>query len=293
MKILLPDRNIDVGLLMMTEPFDRCPCFNTNFFTSKFEFLIKDYIDFAIDCIDNNTYVYTYRYMDEFYISQSPYYQKHEMIHMFILYGYDLEKKVFYTLGYDSRKIYTTLTVTFEEFIASICNLENKDDRFMILVKHNPDHEEDLNPVDIKFWLDQYLNCKNSHIMFRGVMDEYSMTERTVFGIKTYDYLTMYLYYIISGRLNPQYMDRRSYRQLWEHKNVMLKRVEALVDKKYIDEKYIELYKPIVNSASILQNLQTKFNVTGNIKILSDMMERVKILSEDEYLILNKLYKDL
>lgn len=127
----------------------------------------------------------------------------------------------------------------------------------------------------------------------RGVNNEQAMSEKLIYGIKTYDYLTMYLYYIISGRISIDSIDTRPFRQLYEHKLIMMERLTALAENKLIDPIFKEQYEPVVKNARILHNSQIKFNLTENVNIISGMFERVKKLAETENDILMKLYGEM
>lgn len=285
--------NYDVGLSMVMESFCECPHLYSTLISSKFMFTVDNLIDFIILCIDNESYVYVHRYINEFYLSSSPYYQKYEMLHMFIFYGYDKNKRVFYTLGYNNNMIFSKLEIPFSELEQSIDNNEDKDGKYILLIRHNNENNEEINTYDIKYWLDQYLNNKNSNVAIYGVNNEKAMSEKLVYGIKTYDYLNAYLYYAISGFLEYDRIDNRFCRQLYEHKMIMMKRINAMSSLEYIDSMFENKYKSVLDSSNILCNMQTKFNLTKNINILKRMQERIKLISNDEFAILDKLYNSI
>lgn len=79
---------------------------------------------------------------------------------MFIFYGYDADRRVLYTIGYNKRAIFSKLEIPFDEFEKSIDYTEDKDGKHIALIKHNNDRDEKLNLYDVRFWLDQYLNSK-------------------------------------------------------------------------------------------------------------------------------------
>lgn len=290
---IVSGESYDVGFSMITEPFTESPHFYTSVIPSKFQYIIGDLVDFIMTCIDNDTYVYIHRYIDEFYLSDSRYYNSFKMMHMFIFYGYDADRRVLYTIGYNKKAIFSKLEITFDEFEKSIDYTEDKDGKYIALIKHNNDSDEKLNLYDVRFWLDQYLNSKNSYATMRGVNNEQAMSEKLIYGIKTYDYLTMYLYYIISGRISLDNIDTRPFRQLYEHKLIMMERLTALAENKLIDSTFKEQYEPVVQNAMILHNSQIKFNLTENVNIISGMFERVKKLAETENDILTKLYGEM
>lgn len=106
---IVSGESYDVGFSMITEPFTESPHFYTSVIPSKFQYIIGDLVDFIMTCIDNDTYVYIHRYIDEFYLSDSRYYNSFKMMHMFIFYGYDADRRVLYTIGYNKKAIFQSL----------------------------------------------------------------------------------------------------------------------------------------------------------------------------------------
>ena len=141
----------------------------------------------------------------------------------------------------------------------------------------------------IKFWLNQYIYSKNSRINLRGVFDETVMTDRLVFGHRIYDYLDLYYNFFINGDIEINRIDRRSMRQLQEHKVIMLKRFEVMNNKKYLSSEYLENYKLVLEEAQIVHNLQTKFNFKEDIDILIKIKENLKKLADMEMSQLGKI----
>ena len=90
---IIKRESMDLGLSLQTDPFDFNPCFHATKIEMQFEYIIKDFIDFIIDSINHGNYVYTYRYIDEYYIKDTASYNQYHVIHMFVIYGYDIERK--------------------------------------------------------------------------------------------------------------------------------------------------------------------------------------------------------
>ncbi len=135
----------DVGLSILTDPYDHNPCFITTKIELQYEYLIHDYKDFIIDNINHGTYVYTYRYVDEYYIKDTTSYNKNHLIHMFLIYGYDLDKKIFYTMGYNQRNLFSVIEFSFDEFDNAIQNIQENGHKYIILIQQNNQYNEELN----------------------------------------------------------------------------------------------------------------------------------------------------
>lgn len=283
----------DLGLSMQTDSFDHNPCFRTCKIDKAFDYIIKDIIEFIIDSIDHGKYVYIYRYIDEYYIKDMSAYNKFHLIHMFVLYGYDLGKKLFYTLGYNKRGVFANIEICFDEFLDSIQGIDNTGDHYLILVDPNSDYTEIFDRNRTRFWIEQYLQSKNSRIMMRGVMDDVAMTDQLVFGYKIYSYMDLYYHFFENGDIDINLMDRRSLRQLWEHKKIMMKRIEKMSDSGFVSSEYKGKYKSVLDASTNLHNMQTKLNFTGDISILRRIRERLNILAENEFHILSELTEEL
>jgi hypothetical protein len=290
---IIKRESMDLGLSLQTDPFDFNPCFHATKIEMQFEYIIKDFIDFIIDSINHGNYVYTYRYIDEYYIKDTASYNQYHVIHMFVIYGYDIERKLFNTMGYNSRNIFSNIEITFDEFTDSIQDIENTGHRYIILVKPNTEYVEKPERDKIKFWIEQYVKSKNSRIMNKGVMDEIAMTDRLVFGHKIYDYMDMYYHFFVTGAVEIWKMDRRSLRQLWEHKKIMMKRIETISEMNLISKDFIKEYKSVLDISSNLQNMQTKINLTEDINILTRIKEKLKSLAEIEIVVLNNILSEI
>jgi len=281
---ILNQKSYDVGLTILTDPFDQNPCFKTTKIELEHEFIISDQKTIIIQCLNEGTYYYSYRYMDEFYISDTKYYQKCCVLHMFLIYGYSLSEKSFYTLGYNRNGIFSKIRIRFDEFDESIKHLDKKEHRYIMLLNNNNNYmEKECNLDLIKFWMDQYIKSKNSRIVQRGVNNEIAVTDNLIFGYRTYDYILLYLNYFIKNEAPFWEYDFRYSRQLLEHKRIMHERLTILCKNKLIKEDIVGQYNEIVECANIIHYLNIKFSLTKEHSIFVRILDNlVKIISKEK-----------
>lgn len=60
-------------------------------------------IDFFTECISSNKYIYAW--VDQFYISATPFYEKKHDIHPILIYGYDLKRSVYHCKCFVYKKL--------------------------------------------------------------------------------------------------------------------------------------------------------------------------------------------
>lgn len=280
---ILNQKTFDVGLSILTDPFDENPCFLTTKIESKHDFLLIGQKDSIIDCLRRGVYFYSYRYLDEYYISEAKYYKNCCMLHMFIIYGYNMKERAFYTLGYNRRGVFSKIRISFEEYDQSITNLDKSEHRYVMLISNNPNHyEKDCDIENIKFWMDQYIKSKNSRIIQRGVNNEIAITDNLIFGYRIYDYLLAYLSYFVNNEAQIDNFDFRFSRQLLEHKIIMLERLKELYKNKFIGKITLNQYKSIVDNAQVLHNLNTKLLFTHESSVFKSIYERVLVIGSRE-----------
>lgn len=291
---ILNHKSCDVGLSILTDPFDQNPCFISTKIDSKHDYLIEDQKKAVMDCLHRGTYFYSYRYLDELYMSETRYFKKCHMLHMFLIYGYDLNQEVFYTLGYNNQGIFSKIKIHFCEYDDSINNLDETEQRYVILINNNDEYiEKECDVETIKFWLDQYIKSKNSRIIRRGVNDEVAITDNLVFGYRVFDYLLCYLSYFVNNEVEIYDFDFRFLRQLLEHKELMMNRLRMMHEHNLIGKEMLGQYKNIVDIAQMLQYLNIKLLITDERRIFLKIYDGINDIYSKEGSILEKVFMQL
>ncbi|SDD50542.1 hypothetical protein SAMN05428987_5033 [Paenibacillus sp. CF095] len=252
------------------------PCLET--YASKPEFSTSeiDIVDYVINSIDKDCYVYTH--VDEFYIPDRNVHN--HFTHNIFIYGYEDGK--LNVLGFDESHTFTSTQVTFDDFRKAYSHADYK---LTILYNYN-------NYVTPQF---------NIHSVIRSIND-YSLSINTfngngyipnnpVFGIETYDYLKRYIEMV---KLDCLRADIRPFHILLEHKSCMLERLMYLKENNYLKDLDIySEYKEIEELAQVQRNIILKYMFSGDTNLLSNLVTSIDLLVNKEKNALNKILNDL
>jgi hypothetical protein len=251
--------------------------------------LNKDILDIVIENIDLNYYVEVG--IDEYYWSNKLSYMKEHFHHDNLIYGYNKKESILYYLGYNKERVFGQYSVTFSEFILSFT--ENAESTIKFIRNFTPEltssttryvyHTNfDFDVHIFKLYLEDYLDSRNSFLSHKGTKD-------SVFGLAVYDELL--LKFSEDIKISK---DLRFYRIIWEHKNVMNRRIAYLKEKEYLSaddyEKLSKQSTSLCNECLLLKNLSMKYILTENPKIFSTILAKLKEIKYlEELLIINLL----
>ncbi|MGN6712772.1 hypothetical protein [Anaerocolumna jejuensis] len=257
-----------------------CPIFDNNYWI---EFLypgipwlnkncIEEYVfyknnldinEFIIQSINSENYIITA--LDEYYIPYKKSYQINHYLHDYLIFGYDSEEKEYDILGFDNSHHFGKSKINFDVISNTFNNSHERKingvDKLYYnpikLLKINEDFSFILDLQLIKNFLIDYLESKNSFIMFRSIRN---ITNNLMYGISIYDELIKYF----QNDDNKESYDIRALHILWEHKKCMLLRLDYIINTynlKEFDDIYKE-FKYIEKQCMKLRNLLIKFYIT-------------------------------
>jgi len=262
----------------------------------------KSIKDFIIDAIDMNYYVYLD--IDRFYVPGSKLYKKANKTHDIFVYGYDLKENIFNFTEFLKNNVYTYSTIPIPEFENGYNGMlrimsENKKKignanglEMISYRKYKLDYKFDL--ILLHDMLKDYLNGENSYKKFRSANSQWNIDCN--FGIKIYENFIKYLNSIL---IKDSEIDFRMFHLLWDHKRVMLSRIEFLGKNNYLQksEDIKDLYLPIEKLALENRNILLKYYLTKDKNIIEKMISNIIwILNEEknviQMMIDNLNYKD-
>ena len=124
-------------------------------------------------------------------------------------------------------------------------------------------------------------------------MEKYPTSENgQVFGIVAYDYISMYINMLIAGTISYSPADWRIFRISWEHKKIMLERIEKIEEVLNLGTKYSEPYKAIVNETNKLRMQYAIYCMHNRRSVLPIIAENLLKVKEQEKYILDNLIKN-
>lgn len=279
-------------------PWKACPwLYSTKISREMLKIKGKSIIKFLIESIDLGNYIFLY--LNHFHLSHSNAYKKNNIMHDTYIYGYDLKEEYFTVADFFNMK-YQNVTVGFSdvEKAYDTVDLTNIDDLLegIILLKPLVLNDYKINIKKIVCFIGDYLNSK---ISGNAKMDGYRQDIETnqdnfVFGIDIYLFLRKYLEKFIDNKnINRSDIDIRGFHVLYDHKILMLYRLEYLVKNNYLDKRFVSIFKKILDNSKILRNLVIKGSVSSKEEIFKRaicLIENIKLVEKTA---LEEVHKEL
>jgi hypothetical protein len=262
--------------------FEYCPLLD--FQMLKNEFLKTNQIniiDLVINCIKNGYYIWLY--IDEYYDPNRMYFNYSHVIHESLLYGYNLNTNCFYSAGFNQQKNYSFSEISFSDFSRAFN--ATADHLPIKILKPNEKAICEFDIKNVKDVLNDYINSENTSRRNELINN---ITSDCVYGLDIYKYLKLYFESLLD---NGNLSDIRMLHILWEHKKCMLLRIKYLSKNEHLNnsETIISKYETIQKKVLIMRNMQMKYNMTGNKKIIDRIVVSLGEISSEEKNILSKV----
>jgi hypothetical protein len=207
-------------------------------------------------------------------------YGKFKVTHQCLIYGYDDEKKEFYSINFDPKLTFCIIKHTYADFIKafkSVCVYlkETKQylkEEYTLRILKPQDREYNLEiPVLKQIFLD-YLNSYNS-AKKHYYANYFEKKRYTKWGVDVVSYLIDYI-----ENNNRRKIDYRAFHGLWEHKVIMADRVTYLTQKNMIkaDDVILQEFHKIVTLAKAVRLLIIKYNITFEKNLLTKVFTNLK-----------------
>ena len=234
--------------------------------------------------LDMGYYVY-FSGIDDFYIPGKSWYKERHFDHDGTIFGYDDVNKTYNIFAYNKSWIYTSFTIPQRSFVQGLHSRHHYVEYATLNGVKAKNEQVELDIPKIKKGITEYLD--SSWYKYPPNIDA------PVYGIVVHDYISMYMYKLISNAFPHNRIDRRIYRTIWEHKNVMLQRIEA-VEKKLGWENEISCkYKPIESEANLLRMMYASYVIKPKYHIMEALRDRILILREKEQDVLEAFINSL
>ncbi len=229
-----------------------------------------DIFDFIIKCIDNGHYIGLM--LNEKYVPSSVAYDVFDFEHQSLIYGYDLNKKIIYLMGFDRYQHFKPYVLTFEEFYAAYDNLINSYEIALM----------SFSASEYVYDLDVKIVCKMLR-EYRFSIDSSYREELNVnkglrfYGIQIYDILLNNLYKLSDQRIS--YI-------IYEHKKIMVARIDYFKCKGlFQNTDYIRLHhksKELEKISLELMMICIKYQISGKEELLNKIEALIKCMKEKD-----------
>lgn len=194
--------------------------------------------DFFVQSIHNNYYIEAK--FNERYIPHRSAYQDYDHNHVNLIYGYDLDREVYYVMGYDENLMLSFFPVPFTELERATYTgvpKEINEDYVHRICLASPEKDYKLNTELMISFLEDYLSGVNSFERCAFI----TVPLNRVFGIKVYDCIIDCFDFI--------QRNHRVFYSLHEHKMVMLSRLDFLLENGILQsgqyDRIYQIYKDI------------------------------------------------
>lgn len=235
--------------------------------------------NFVKHTVDRDFYVYCFA--DQFYIPNRPLFGKMHMIHDELIFGFDDEAKTFDILAFNSTGDYRATKVTYEQ-------IDKSAPPYIGYLQINHDTPMRLDPTLISATIRDYLDpslSKNRCNMWRDLNPD----DR--YGIDASRELTKLYKKQLSGELP---MDIRSAHLLFEHKALMLKRIDYLLKNGAMSESHLkDEFSKITDKAASMRRAYLRAFISEDKEKLSKVITLNEEILSDEKRVLTLVADDI
>jgi hypothetical protein len=286
----------DYYILDMPNSFNYCPWLKRDsiIYNDSLFLFGKNISEFTIELIRSDYYVIIG--LDDFYIHSHPSYNKKHFLHEYLFSGYDLNNSTFIFSGNLENYKYTSSKMNFST-LEQAFNGNNRgvlDEPAIIRIRLIKIDKKDN---DFVFQLPIVINLLEDYLLSKDTSERYKYLETSnlfkgkYYGLQTYGCLIEYL----QSLRKDDYLDIRPFYIIWEHKKLMLKRIQFLYSQKYLHgtNEIYDQYCNVVKSSNILLNLALKYNISKKFEIILKLVTLIKSLITSEVDILNTLLEKI
>ncbi len=247
----------------------------------------KDIAPFLIACIDKGYYVQPT--VDEYFLPDSPAYQKRRLIHETLIYGYD--KQTFVGMGYNKYGDYAGYQIAFPELKQAIVHADltgHYDPDGLRLFKYDPNAQYNFDIHLVRIQLRDFLCGRNTSERFRRLANPAD----GAYGLATYpclkSYVESFLVSLFSFDIRPAHI-------LWENKKCMVYRLQYMESRGYLkpEDGFSVQYDELARKTGMLRMMLLKFKLTRSAGLINRLCSHLDNIAEVEKRLLQDLLKKL
>ncbi len=234
--------------------------------------------------IDQGYYVYV-ETADDYYIEGKSYYKKRHMIHDGGICGYNQENKTFCLYAYDSNWVYRKFWSPQDSLIKGM-RVAVKEGKSGGLYGLRPTTTRPIafSAKTALRKINLYLDSSYEKYPEKG--------EGKVYGTIVHNYIAKYIGMLYDGDIPYARMDWRVLRMIWEHKKVMLERIELIEEKMQLKHSVSSKYRSLVEKANHARMLYAAHHMKRRDELLPIIQSALlEIKDEEETLLYTLLSK--
>ena len=265
-------------ITVMHSSWNAIPYFDKKHYDMKY---LGGYVHFVIQkLLDDGYYVY-FQGPDDYYVEGKSWYHAHHFFHDGCICGYDRENKTYCIYAYDQNWIYQKFRTPQKAFDAGrIAGIENGKRNYIYGIKPQ-DVQLDFSPETALKRIAEHLDSD---------MTKYpEASEKRIYGTVVHDYIVKYLDMLFNGSIPYEKIDRRVFRLIWEHKTVMLERIERIESELQLDHTVSRAYRAVVREANTCRMLYASHQLKQRNSLLPMIQKKLLALKAEEETLLKEL----
>lgn len=220
--------------------------------------------------------------IDDFYMNGKSWSGERHVLHDGLIYGYDLQERTYDIYAYNKTWQYKPFTIEIDVFEEARKKTFKEYCGFITAISVSPETAI-IDIEKICNELNDYIN--SDFIKYPPYINENAS------GIVVHDYIATYMYKYLNGAVPYERLDRRIFRMLWEHKNVMLERIQSVEQLLGLGNEHSCSYKKITQTANNLRLMYASHMIKRKDDVLKILLEETIKLKETEQIILNELLR--
>lgn len=275
-----PDRRLDYvfGISKHWENSDITYFLDKNRFTGE-EISHMGGIKYLLYCLKQGKYIEAK--IDQYYIKEREEFWNTHHYHQNLIYGADEKKKLCFLLGYDQNGKIKEMEVSFSDLEKSL--KRRGDIKYKTIQYEQDGHFYQFSPEYFREMLHQYLYSVDSCFYYRNT----EARDPRRYGLSIYEELRS------EKGVQVLIADRRVAHVLWEHKQIMCKRICFLISGKYLPDGSEYLYEGMQEIGRMvfdLKNILLKYQLRPERANVKTIQERLSEIQKKEGSCLRDLY---
>lgn len=232
--------------------------------------------------IDNEYYV-VFTGVDDYYIEGKSFYKEKHFNHDGAICGYDQENKTFCMYAYDENWIYRKFWTPQKGVALGRKAIEKKGESGSIWA---------IKPKEEIIEFSHEIACHKIGEYLNSSLEQYPENEDgMVYGTAVHDYIAKYVEKLFKGEIPYDRIDRRVFRLIWEHKKIMLERIQKIEDVLKLDTTISKEYNDVVNEANVIRGLYASHHMRRRDSVLPIIQKKVIDIKNKEEVLLEELLK--
>jgi hypothetical protein len=276
---------------------ERCPFFNVFEIPNNYVDAIDGtFVDFIKRTIDSEIYIYAYLDISKI----SGYWTEEAVGHQLLIYGYDDENHTINFADFIDNQKYTFTICSYDEIESAyigVADLFIPTVKSVALVQYNSHRVYTFDMSYVQDSIHEYLSPdpkvaerQNNYTM--SIFTRVGWQTETYMGVDVYDYFPKFI--AREFELGKTHIDKRLFHAMYDHKEMMVRRIERFVKKGYLSgdvHPHLEQYKIAVrNKMQLVRNAVIKYNMTKRIETLDYVRETLPEIRSKEIELLRQIF---